>query len=154
MKQILYRAIMISLQWPHNGFDSVSNHQPREYLLNRLFKRKSKKTPKLRVTGLCVGNSPVTGEYPHKWPVTRKMFPFDDVIMLLFRHAEVMVAFNTTQQPYTMRATLESYGPVSPEIIPLPCQIRLQNISCGEFLSCHRVSIFSVTTCCWCVLFS
>ena len=21
---------------------------------------------------------------PHKWPVTRKMFPFDDVIMLVF----------------------------------------------------------------------
>ena len=25
--------------------------------------------------------SPGTGEFPHKWPVTRKMFPFDDVIM-------------------------------------------------------------------------
>ena len=23
----------------------------------------------------------VTGEFPHKWPVTRKLFPFDDVIM-------------------------------------------------------------------------
>ena len=46
-----------------------------------MFRRKSKKTSKLRVTGLCVGNSPRTGEFPHKWPVTRKMFPFDDVIM-------------------------------------------------------------------------
>ena len=27
------------------------------------------------------GNSPVTGEFSHKGPVTRKMFPFDDVIM-------------------------------------------------------------------------
>ena len=36
---------------------------------------------KLRITGLCAGSSPVTGEFPHKWPVTRKMFPFDDVIM-------------------------------------------------------------------------
>ena len=26
--------------------------------------RKSKKTSKLRVTGLCAGNSPVTGEFP------------------------------------------------------------------------------------------
>ena len=33
-------------------------------LLNRLFRRKSKKTSKLRVTGLCEGNSPVTGEFP------------------------------------------------------------------------------------------
>ena len=41
----------------------------------------SKKTSKLRVTGLCAGNSPGTGEFPHKGPVTRKMFPFDDVIM-------------------------------------------------------------------------
>ena len=24
--------------------------------------------------------------FPHKWPVTRKMFPFDDVIMVLFRN--------------------------------------------------------------------
>ena len=35
----------------------------------------------LRVTGLCEGISPVTGEFPHKGPVTRKIFQFDDVIM-------------------------------------------------------------------------
>ena len=40
-----------------------------------------KKTSKLRVTGLCVGNSPGPVNSPHKWPVTRKMFPFDDAIM-------------------------------------------------------------------------
>ena len=34
-----------------------------------------------RVTDLCAGNSPVTGEFPAKWPVTRKMFPFDAVII-------------------------------------------------------------------------
>ena len=47
----------------HNGRDSVSNHQLRDCLLNRLFRRRPKKTSKLRVTGLCAGNS------------------FDDVIM-------------------------------------------------------------------------
>ena len=31
---------------------------------NCLFRRKSKKTPKLRVTDLCAGNSPGTGEFP------------------------------------------------------------------------------------------
>ena len=36
---------------------------------------------KLRVTGLCEGNPPVTCGFPHKGPVTRKMFPFDDIIM-------------------------------------------------------------------------
>ena len=33
-------------------------------LLNRSLRRRSKKTSKLRVTGLCAGNSPVTGEFP------------------------------------------------------------------------------------------
>ena len=53
-----------TLPWRHNGRDSVSNHQPRHCLLNGLFRRRSKKTSKLRVTGLCAGNSPVTGEFP------------------------------------------------------------------------------------------
>ena len=53
-----------TLQWRHNGHDSVSNHQPHDCLLNRLFRRRPKKTSKLRVTGLCVGNSPGTGEFP------------------------------------------------------------------------------------------
>ena len=52
------------LQWRHNGFDGVSNHQPHHCLLSRLFWRRSKKTPKLRVTGLCAGYSPGTGEFP------------------------------------------------------------------------------------------
>ena len=71
-----------SLPWRHNGCGSVSNHQPHDCLLSRLFRRRSKKTSKLRVTGLCAGSSPGTGEFPHKWPVTRKIFPFDDVIKL------------------------------------------------------------------------
>ena len=33
-------------------------------LLNRLFRDRSKKASKFRVTGLCEGNSPVTGEFP------------------------------------------------------------------------------------------
>ena len=71
-----------SLRWRHNEHDSVSNHQPHGCLLNRLFRHRSKKTSKLRVTGLCVGNSPGPVNSPHKGPVTRKMFPFDDVIMI------------------------------------------------------------------------
>ena len=67
------------------GHGGVPNLQPRHCLLNRLVRRRSKKTSKLRVTGLCAGgNSPGTGEFPaHKWPVTRKMVPFDDVIMYI-----------------------------------------------------------------------
>ena len=53
-----------TLQWRHDGCDGVSNHQPRHCLLNRLFRRRSKETSKLRAPGLCEGNSPVTGEFP------------------------------------------------------------------------------------------
>ena len=62
--QSMFILWVTPLQWRHNGHDGVSNHQPRDCLLNRLFKRRSKKTSKLRVTGLCEGNSPVTGEFP------------------------------------------------------------------------------------------
>ena len=54
----------VSLPWRHNGPDSVSNLQPQDCFLNRLFRRRSKKTSKHRVTGLCAWNSPVTGEFP------------------------------------------------------------------------------------------
>ena len=53
-----------ALQWRHNGPHGVSNHQPHHCLLKRLFGRRSKKTSKLRVTSLCAGNSPGSGEFP------------------------------------------------------------------------------------------
>ena len=73
---LVWTNLCATLQWRHNGLDSLSNHQPHDCLLNHLFRRRSKKTSKLRVTGLW---GPVNSA--HKWPVTRKMFPFDDVIM-------------------------------------------------------------------------
>ena len=65
-------------------------------------RRRSKKTSMFRITGLCVGNSPATGEFPHKWPVTRKMFPFDDFIMKYF----ISTGFNLTYSPNTHRNEL------------------------------------------------
>ena len=48
------------LQWHHNGCDGISNHQPHHYLLNHLFRHRSKKTSKLHITG----QQPVTVEFP------------------------------------------------------------------------------------------
>ena len=53
----------------------VSNHRCLDCLLNRLFKRRSS-------IAFCEGNPPVTMNSRHKGLVTRKMFPFDDVIMI------------------------------------------------------------------------
>ena len=53
-----------SLLWRQNGCDGVSNHQPHDCLLNRSFRRRSKKNIKApRHWPLC-GNSPMTGEFP------------------------------------------------------------------------------------------
>ena len=54
----------MTLQWRHSGRDGVSNHQLHDCLINRLFRRRSKKSSKLRATCLCAGNSPVPGEFP------------------------------------------------------------------------------------------
>ena len=52
----------ISVQWRHNERHGVSNHQPHDCLLNRLFQIRENKAP--RHWPLCAGNSPLTGEFP------------------------------------------------------------------------------------------
>ena len=77
-----YRIIRnLALQWRHNGRDSLSDYQLHDCYLNRLFRHRSKKTSKLRATGLSAGNSPEAGEIPAQMASNAKMFPFDDVIM-------------------------------------------------------------------------
>ena len=83
---------VIPLQWRHDERDGISNHQPHDCLLNCLFRCWSKKTAKLRVTGLCEENSLVTGKFPAQRQVTRKMFPFDNVIMQKVFHVMVNVS--------------------------------------------------------------
>ena len=61
-KDIFGEMLHGKLMWRRNGCDGVSKQQPHDCLLNNLFRRRSKKTSKLRVTGLCARNSPVTGE--------------------------------------------------------------------------------------------
>ena len=59
-----FLVVACALQWRDNECDGASNHRRFDCLLNRLIRCRSKKTSKLRVTGLCEGNSPVTGEFP------------------------------------------------------------------------------------------
>ena len=77
----------ITIQWRHNERDGDSNHRPHDCLLNRLFKTQIKENIK------APSHWPLWGEFtgwsvnsPHKGPVTRKMFPFDDVIILKSDH--------------------------------------------------------------------
>ena len=94
---------MTPLQWRHYGRDSVSNHQPHDCLLNRLFRRRSKKTSKLRVTGLCAGNSPgtvasnrqITVQYEFsRWKMGHRWWRWWLVTELITRRLPI---FKTTQ---------------------------------------------------------
>ena len=62
---VLKGICRLTLEWRHNGRDGVSNHQP-AIVYSTVYSsvNQRKKTSKLPVTGLCVGNSPVTGEFP------------------------------------------------------------------------------------------
>ena len=71
-----------TLLWRHNGRGSVPNHQPHDCLLNRWITRRSKKTSRLRVTGLWAGNSPGTGEFPAEMASNAKK------VSLWWRHHE------------------------------------------------------------------
>ena len=74
-------SIIITLRWRHNGRDYVSNHQPHDCLLNRLSYANQRKHQSSASLAFVRGIHREPVNSPHKWPVTRKMSPFDDVIM-------------------------------------------------------------------------
>ena len=104
---------MITLQWRHNGRDGVSNHQPHDCLLNRLFGHRSQKTSKLRVTGLCDGNSSVTGEFP-----TQRASNAENV-SIWWRHHE--------EEPLPVRGTFECEVKVGSKIL-MPSSVSLRGV--------------------------
>ena len=70
-----------SLQWRQIEHNGVSNHRRLEGLFHRLFRRGSQKHQNSTSLAFVEGIHQCPMESPHKRPVTRKMFPFDNVIM-------------------------------------------------------------------------
>ena len=128
----------VSLRWRHNGLDSVSNHQPPGCLLNRLFRRKSKKTSKLRVTGLCAGNSPGTGEF------SAQMASYAENVSIWWRHHVLWV--------YSLNKVFVSSSRIVFNIVVYWTAIyrqsivlqrpAIQCILCREHVRSKRVSVF------------
>ena len=79
-KVVLILSFHNPLHWRHNEYVGVSNHQLHGCLFIRLLRRRSKKTSKLRVTGLCAGNSPGTGEFP------AQMASYAENVSIWWRH--------------------------------------------------------------------
>ena len=70
-----------SLHWGHNGRDGVSNHQPHDCVLSRLFNSQIKENIKAPRHWLLCGEFTVTDEFPAQRASNAEKFPFDDVIM-------------------------------------------------------------------------
>ena len=91
----LFKVAMLSLQWRHKWRHGLSNHQPHDCLLNRLLRRRPKKTSKHCVTGFVRGIHRWPMNSPHKWPVTRKMSglnqPLQNHIKTCDRYAKLWV---------------------------------------------------------------
>ena len=71
----------VTLRWRHNGHNGISNHQPHHRLLNRFSGADQRKHQSSALLAFVrrIHRWPVNS--PHKGPVTRKIFRFDDVIM-------------------------------------------------------------------------
>ena len=81
--------------------DGVSNHRRLHYLLNCCFRCRSKKTSKLRVTDLCVGNSPVTGEFP-----AQKASTAENASILWRHHDMFLILYHVRELKYLILFTL------------------------------------------------
>ena len=82
--------IPLPLQWRHNGHNGDSNHQPHHCVHNRLFSADQRKRQNSASLAFVQGIHRWPVNSPHMWPVTRKMFPIDDVIRLYlhFLHSQ------------------------------------------------------------------
>ena len=70
LSRVYSLCLQLSLQWRHNERNGVSNDRRLVCLLNRMFRRISKKISKAFVLGIH--------RWPHKGPVAREIFSFDD----------------------------------------------------------------------------
>ena len=74
-------------------------------------RRRSKNTSELRVTGLCVGNSPVTGEFP------AQMASNAENISIWWRHHELTVVAGEAQMsngiPLFYVYTITMHNPIA-----------------------------------------
>ena len=131
---ITVRYMIHRSQWRHNERDTFSNNRRFDCLLNCWFRRTSKKTSKLRVTGLCVGNSPVNSSQER--PVMRKLFPFDDVIMQTILHKNIHLVIVKNKEKASIRRTMSTRNiPITVTSYAMVTQITGDSIVCSTVCS-------------------
>ena len=74
--------VAMPLLWRHNGRGSVSNDQPASVYSTVHSGADQRKHRSSASVAFVRGSPRWPVNFPHKWPVTRKMFSFDDDTML------------------------------------------------------------------------
>ena len=131
------------LQWRHNGRDGVSNHQSHDCLLNRLLRRRSKKTSELRVTGLCAGSSPGTGDFP------AQMASYAENVSIWWRHhdqSELLMISATLQSPTTC-STVCALGKNPGSVSNWKFVCLYFHLFCNPHFACTKWSLFIAVFC-------
>ena len=95
---VIMKIFLYTWQWHHNECDGISNHQLHNYLLNCLFRCRSKKTSSSASLAFMRGIYQWPVNSLHKGPVTWKRFPFDDVIMIKRHYSNWLAIYHTS--PY------------------------------------------------------
>ena len=122
------------LQWSHIGRDGTSNHQPHNCLLKRLFRRRYIKHQNSASLAFVRGIHRWPVNSPHKWPVTRKMFPIDDVIMTWRRSSQC-------------RALCYQWAQV--DITPVKLFERISNVDQGSAMLSFEIPLIVTCTLDW-----
>ena len=91
-----HRLLQCTLQLRNNEHDDVLNHHRLDSLLNNLYRCRYKNQSSASLVFVS-GRWPVIP--PHKAPVTRKVFPFDDVIIYRHMHTYIMLTLLYSLRP-------------------------------------------------------
>ena len=89
-----YKNVGYSLQWRHDELAGISNHQAHDCCINRLFTRRYKKHQRSASLAFVWGIHQWPVNSPHKGPVARKIFPFDDIIMFPIPVNKPLITFH------------------------------------------------------------
>ena len=81
----LWHISLITLLWRHTARDGVSNDQPHDCLRNLFLGAHQRKHRRSASLAFVRGIHRWSVNPPRKWPVTRKILPCDDVIVIQCR---------------------------------------------------------------------
>ena len=128
----------MSSQWRHDEHYGVLNHRRLDCLLNGLFRRRSKRHQSSASLAFVreIHWRPV-GSLT-KGPVTRKMLPFDDVIMIPHKIVATFCACFCCKHRLIIHATVWLWYNIAHRVRPQNGNIfRVTDHLCGEFTG-HR----------------